>query len=163
MHRRILKRTILFLLITTFVAFTLQINDDNVKDEKISRISNDQYQRIKRATVRKPGFFRTLFSVIYEQWNDTRNTVGTVNKLVNDNFLPENAPPVETTTSADPNATTKAPQFRISRNEFNRILRRNLKGIIRLYNIELKDALKQSDKNYAEFKKNASIEVSKFL
>ncbi|KAJ8967978.1 hypothetical protein NQ317_000802 [Molorchus minor] len=27
-----------------------------------------------------------------DQWNDTRNTVGSVNKLINDNFLPENQP-----------------------------------------------------------------------
>lgn len=51
----------------------------------------------------------------------------------------------KTSTTPEPSAstqsTTPAP-FRISRQEFNRILMRNLKGLVRLYNLELDAALK---------------------
>lgn len=49
---------------------------------------------------------------------------------------------VSTTVSPDPNATTTKAPYRISRNEFSRILRRNVKGLVRLFNLELDDALK---------------------
>ncbi|KAJ8915914.1 hypothetical protein NQ315_015529 [Exocentrus adspersus] len=78
-----------------------------------------------------------------KQWNDTRNTVGTINKLINDNFLPDNAPVTEATTPSDPNVSTTAAPFKITRKEFNRIVQRNLRGLQRLYNLELQDALKQ--------------------
>lgn len=55
----------------------------------------------------------------------------------------------ETTTSKDVNGTTTMAPFKITRNEFNKIIRRNLRGLVRLFNIELEDALKVSKKYYA--------------
>ncbi|XP_065158734.1 uncharacterized protein [Atheta coriaria] len=174
---RVFNRTLLFLLVvTTLVAISVQFSEDvaagdaNNDDGEISKkfmvasTLHKRHKRMKRAS-RKPGFFRTLFSVVFDQYNDTKYTINKISSLVNDNFLPENAPPVVSTTpsSIDPNvSTTKAP-YKITRSEFNRIVQRNLRGLARLYNIELRDALKQSDKNWAEYKRNASIEVSKFL
>ncbi|ENN78771.1 hypothetical protein YQE_04758, partial [Dendroctonus ponderosae] len=86
--------------------------------------------------------------------------------MINDNFLPENAhnaPVTETTTSKDVNATTTMAPYKITRNEFNKIIRRNLRGLVRLFNIELEDSLKQSKITQAEYKKELSKEVSKFL
>ncbi|KAF2899972.1 hypothetical protein ILUMI_06215 [Ignelater luminosus] len=123
--------------------------------------------RIPRAIIKKKkGPIRQVFGIIYEQWNDTRNTFNTINTLLNENFLPENATTTTTTANPNPNPndpTTKAPPFRITRSELSRILRRNLKGLIRLYNLEMADALKQSRITEREFKKNVSIEISKFL
>ncbi|XP_018561406.1 uncharacterized protein LOC108903650 isoform X1 [Anoplophora glabripennis] len=160
----ILVRTILFFLVTTY--FTLAVQNSNGEEkEDHDKINQENHQIITRTrrAIKKPGFFRTLFSVIYEQWNDTKNTFGTINNLINDNFLPDNAPVTEATTPSDPNASTTAAPYKISRKEFNRIVQRNLKGLQRLYNIELQDALQQSKKYDAEFKRNASLEVSKFL
>ncbi|RZC40872.1 hypothetical protein BDFB_004533, partial [Asbolus verrucosus] len=87
--------------------------------------------------------------------------------LINDNFLPEDSHLFQltetTTVSSDPNVTTTQAPYRITRTEFNRILRRNLRGLVRLFNIELQDALQVSEKNQHYYKKNASLEVSKFL
>ncbi|XP_045480290.1 uncharacterized protein LOC123684858 isoform X2 [Harmonia axyridis] len=118
----------------------------------------------KRTTPRT-GFVKTLFQVAYEQWADTRNTFGKINKMLNDNFAPEGAAAatVSTTESSDPNATTTKAPYRITRNEFSRILRRNVKGLVRLFNLELDEALKQSKITDKEFNRNASIEFSKFL
>lgn len=49
-----------------------------------------------------------------------------------------------TPSSTDTNVTTTAAPYKITRSEFNRIIQRNLKGLIRLFNIELQDALKVS-------------------
>nr|XP_023016930.1 uncharacterized protein LOC111506164 [Leptinotarsa decemlineata]XP_023016931.1 uncharacterized protein LOC111506164 [Leptinotarsa decemlineata] len=164
MQHRILFQSLLICVITVCLSFPLQksIDAKSIKDEVYSRV-NETELRSKRAT-KNPGFFRTLFSVIYEQWNDTKNTFGTVNQLINDNFLPENEPVTETTTpNSNPNVTTTEAPYRITRTELNKILRRNLRGLQRLFQIELQDALKQSDQNYIEFRKNASREISKFL
>ncbi|XP_030755065.1 uncharacterized protein LOC115881641 [Sitophilus oryzae] len=133
--------------------------NDNLEYKKSLK---DDISRTKRAT--KKGFFKTLFSVAGEQYQDTRDTFGKVNNLINDNFLPEHQPVVETTTKpSNPNVTTTAAPFKITRSEFNRIIRRNLRGLVRLFNIELQDALNQSKKNKAEYDKQVSKEVSKFL
>ncbi|XP_044254580.1 uncharacterized protein LOC123005048 [Tribolium madens] len=163
MQNRLLIRSLLLFLITTCFALALQSSTPNKNN-----VPNQQIARDKRLIFKKkssPGFFRTLFSVVYEQWADTKNTVSNVSRLINDNFAPENAPlQVSTTTvSSDPNATTTEAPFKITRSEFNRILRRNLRGLVRLFNIELQDALKVSEKNWAEYQKNASLEISKFL
>ncbi|KAJ3631480.1 hypothetical protein MTP99_012605 [Tenebrio molitor] len=161
MQNRLLIRSLLLFLITTCFALALQSSAPT----KLNKLpSSQQIARDKRLIKKSPGFIRTLFSVVYEQWADTKNTINKVSGLVNDNFAPENAPLTEVTTvSSDPNATTTEAPFKLTRSEFNRILRRNLKGLVRLFNIELQDALKVSEVNYAQYRKNASLEVSKFL
>ncbi|XP_019881045.1 uncharacterized protein LOC109608926 [Aethina tumida] len=165
-NRFILRNLTVFLVVTLFAVAiqdtkTLQqyrdINPTEYKPEE-----SREFIRDKRAT-KKLGFFRTLFSVIYDQYNDTKNTINTVNQLVNDNFLPENAPITTTTMSSDPNATTTEAPYKITRTEFNRIIRRNLRGLVRLFNIEFNEALQQSAVTKKQLKKNASIEFSKYL
>lgn len=60
------------------------------------------------------------------------------NKLFNIHFQPT------TTTTPNPNLniSTKPPPFKIKRSEFIKIINRNLRGIGRLYNLELQDAIK---------------------
>lgn len=166
MQIRLLTRLVILLALAASLVFS---QDDSSSKANINRkvhpkiYNNENYQRARRAVVHKPGFFRTLFSVIYDQWNDTKNTINTIRTMVNGNFADENEARIETTTSSDPNATTTEAPYKITRTELNRIIRRNIKGLVRLYNIELRDALAQSNTNYADFKKNASSEVSKFL
>ncbi|XP_028128916.1 uncharacterized protein LOC114325156 [Diabrotica virgifera virgifera] len=119
--------------------------------------------RAERATktTPRPGFFNTLFSVLYEQWDDTRKTSGAVSKAVNDNFLPEGkngATPPPTVVNG-----TTTEETRITRTELQKILLRNLRGIQKLFQVELNDALKESRKTYQDFNKNVSREMLKFL
>ncbi|XP_066154067.1 uncharacterized protein [Euwallacea fornicatus] len=142
------------------IVLTISVSIIAVAEEADFR---DHAFRGKRA-VGKPGFFKTLFSVIGEQYSDTKDTFSKVNGMINDNFLPEHAPVTEaTTSSSDPNVTTTAAPYKITRSELNRIIRRNLKGLMRLFNIELQDALKESKITNAEYKKDLNREVSKFL
>ncbi|CAH2006575.1 unnamed protein product [Acanthoscelides obtectus] len=158
MRHRILLQSFFLLLVTAYLALALdrpsvftQENDKDIPKHVTGA------PRVKRAT-RRPGFFKTLFSVMFEQWNDTKNTIQSVNKQVNDNFLPEDYVP--TPPPKDSNTTEP---FRITRKEFNKIIQRNLRGIRRLYDLELKEALKQSEVYNKDFRKNASREISKFL
>ncbi|GJQ75261.1 hypothetical protein Trydic_g9859 [Trypoxylus dichotomus] len=123
---------------------------------------NTRYTR----AVKKPGFFRTLFSVAYEQWADGKNTTDYVRKMLNDNIIDDSRTPLpaaSTSPTTDSNASTTRAPFVLTRSELNSIINRNVKGIIRLYNLELDDALKTSYRNNAEFRKNVSAEVSKYL
>ncbi|KAF5282173.1 hypothetical protein FQR65_LT02870 [Abscondita terminalis] len=182
----LITRSILIYLIS-FMVISLQ-NAQNTKQVKnnqmLSTVPKDTSERGKRGfivTKTKPGPLRQIFGIIYEQWNDTRFTMSTLDKLINDTFLPENAPvsvnsinnsrqnyifQSTTTTTPNPNqngSTTKPPPFKITRSELVRILRRNLKGLVRLYNLELQDALKQSEITSRDFNRNVSREVAKFL
>lgn len=121
----------------------------------------------------KPGFFWTLGSSIFQQFNETKNAYQQIRRLLNDQFLDERRPAKispPTTTSPPPTGTgpttttttTQAP-FKITRNEFNRILMRNLRGLVRLYNLELDAANKQSVINRAEFNKQLRTSIKEQL
>ncbi|KAH1020526.1 hypothetical protein HUJ04_010168 [Dendroctonus ponderosae] len=170
MPQKNLRSGFILLLISFYIVSNVKGNDKTLHNEDENMIEDQeqiirQLFRNKRA-LQKPGFFRTLFSVVGEQYTDTKDTFRKVNDMINDNFLPENAhnaPVTETTTSKDVNATTTMAPYKITRNEFNKIIRRNLRGLVRLFNIELEDSLKQSKITQAEYKKELSKEVSKFL
>ncbi|XP_056631238.1 uncharacterized protein LOC130441538 [Diorhabda sublineata] len=119
-------------------------------------------RRENRATTSRPGFFKTLFSVIYEQWDDTRQTSASIRKMIDDNFLPENMEKSQTTVPPGTNVSTTEDN-RITRTELQRILLRNLRGLQKLFQVELNQALKQSEKTNQQFRKNVTKEVSKFL
>ncbi|KAI4463213.1 hypothetical protein MML48_4g00016277 [Holotrichia oblita] len=95
--------------------------------------------------VRKPGFFRTLFSVAYEQWADGRDTANYVRNLLNENIVDDSRTPLPTTTTPsnnNSNGSTTAAPFVLTRSDVTRIINRNVNGLVRLYNLELDDALK---------------------
>ncbi|KAL3265263.1 hypothetical protein HHI36_009477 [Cryptolaemus montrouzieri] len=142
MCAKILTRSVVVLLIASCVMVHMQ--------------STTQVSPKARRTTPKQGFIKTLFQVGFEQWADTQNTLNKISKMLNDNFLPENAAsttPSSTTESSDPNVTTKKPPYRITRSEFMKILNRNVKGLRRLFDIELKEALQQSRITDKEFRK----------
>ncbi|KAF5289929.1 hypothetical protein FQA39_LY14938 [Lamprigera yunnana] len=165
----LITRSILVYLIS-FMVVTLQNSQNSKRIENRNRITTAPTEvplRGKRGfiiTKTKPGPLRQIFSVFYEQWNDTRFTTNNLNRILNDQFLPENASLITSTTpTANTNVSTKPPPYKVTRSELIRILRRNLKGLVRLYNIEFKDAIKQSEINSREHKQNVTKEVAKFL
>ncbi|KAB0799592.1 hypothetical protein PPYR_07472 [Photinus pyralis] len=163
----ILTRSILLYLVS-FIVVCLHLtpNSAHTKDLGALPPGKEDQSRGKRGfviTKSKPGPLRQVFGIFYEQWNDTRFTLNSINKLFNDQFLPENASLTTTTPAAPTNVTTKPPPFKITRSELLRILRRNIKGLSRLYNLELEDALKQSEITRKQFRANVTKEVAKFL
>ncbi|KAK5643121.1 hypothetical protein RI129_006966 [Pyrocoelia pectoralis] len=162
----ILTRSILLYLVS-FIVVCLHLtpNSAHPKDLVTSPSQHEDSTRGKRGfvvTKNKPGPIRQVFGIVYEQWNDTRFTLNSISKLFNEQFLPENAS-LTTTPAPATNVSTRAPPYRITRSELIRILRRNIKGLARLYNIELKDALKQSEITRKQFRANVTKEVAKFL
>ncbi|CAG9836076.1 unnamed protein product [Diabrotica balteata] len=150
-----------FFLCVLAIYVTMGLQSDLSKYET-ENIPLARAERATRTTPR-PGFFKTLFSVLYEQWDDTRKTSATVSKAVNDNFLPESSGKNGATTPPTVVNGTTTEETRITRTELQKILLRNLRGIQKLFQVELNDALKESKQTYQEFNKNVSREIQKFL
>ncbi|CAG9861569.1 unnamed protein product [Phyllotreta striolata] len=162
MQNRVIFQILLLCIVGIYLATSAEIRQQHKYKRATTNSTNSTLKQRRKATTPKPGFFRTLFSVVYEQYQDTRDTIGTVNKLVNDNFLPENGS-ADTTTPVPGSNSTTTEDTRISRAEFNKIILRNLRGLRNLFQVELKQSLKQSETNYNEFRKNVTKEIGKFL
>ncbi|XP_059050441.1 uncharacterized protein LOC131845399 [Achroia grisella] len=99
------------------------------------------------ANTPKWGFFGTIFHLILEQINDTKSAYNQISDLVNNQFTDDNTITVSPDTV---NGTTQAPK--ISRSEFLNILERNLKGLVRLRNLEWREARKDTMTNLRQYK-----------
>ncbi|EFN87763.1 uncharacterized protein LOC105192456 [Harpegnathos saltator] len=67
------------------------------------------------------------------------------------------------TTAAGTTTTTTARPFKFTVNGVQNIIRRNLRGLVRLFNLEWQDALNQSEINVREFQKDLGNQVGSFL
>ncbi|XP_072746894.1 uncharacterized protein [Anoplolepis gracilipes] len=120
----------------------------------IQQINDFIGQSFEPDTTAKPVSSNTL------QVNDT-TTVGTPSNDQNDlssNLGTVNATTMSTTTMS----STDAP-FKFTRNSFQELISRNWRGLLRLFNIEWRDALNQSDISVKEFQKNLGNQIGIFL
>ncbi|XP_045510649.1 uncharacterized protein LOC123705715 isoform X2 [Colias croceus] len=128
--------------IATVVTAQPPLADESIGKDRALRQSSI---RAGKSVAVKPkwGFFGTIFNVILEQINDTKSAYTQISDLVNNQFVDDKA----VTMPPDPsnNGTTKPPQ--ITRQEFLKILDRNLKGLARLRNLEWREAKKDSWSN----------------
>ncbi|XP_063821312.1 uncharacterized protein LOC135071455 [Ostrinia nubilalis] len=100
------------------------------------------------ATTPKWGFFGTIFHLILEQINDTKSAYTQISDLLTNQFVDDNA--VTNSPAPSTNGSTETPK--ISRQEFLKILDRNLKGLARLRNLEWREAKKDSMANLRGYK-----------
>ncbi|XP_014475853.1 PREDICTED: uncharacterized protein LOC106745090 [Dinoponera quadriceps] len=77
------------------------------------------------------------------------------------NLADVNVTTTATTTTA--RTTTTPKPFKFTRNGVQSLIMRNLRGLVRLFNIEWQDALNQSDVSVKEFQKNLGNQVGGFL
>ncbi|KAL5276284.1 hypothetical protein ACFFRR_001863 [Megaselia abdita] len=131
------------------------------------------HSRVKR------GFFYDFFqkmivtkNLVVDQYNDTKTTFNDVYNIISDGFSDttpkttgKNQPPQTVASGSKSNSTdasasgddssvsTTTERYRISRYELGRILGRNYRGLKRLYQIELNDALNQSHYNIEDYKR----------
>ncbi|XP_055296902.1 uncharacterized protein LOC129565741 isoform X1 [Sitodiplosis mosellana] len=98
-----------------------------------------------------------IYSLYAEQKNETyfalEQTYDIVADGFNDTYMATKRPTTTTTGSPDSEPTTTTQRYRITRKEFGYILGRNLRGLKKLYNIEINDALNQSKYNIDEYKR----------
>ncbi|XP_066588019.1 uncharacterized protein, partial [Prorops nasuta] len=154
-------------------------NSDAVLSEESKRV-------VRQTQKQRPGFFWTLARLTFETFNDTRSAIQQIGRLINENLAPEATTSVtirpvtsgslvsnESTTAASTTestmpangttaATTTEP-YRLSRTQLQTLVRRNFRGLVRLFNIEWADALNQSDITVREFRKDLGKAVGTYL
>ncbi|XP_076760961.1 uncharacterized protein LOC143429311 [Xylocopa sonorina] len=150
--------------------------DKNGIDDKIM---SEESRRVVRAVRRwRPGFFWTLARVTFEMVNDTRSAIKQISDIVNNNIAPDSATQSSmmreslvaatstvgnaTTTNGTATTTTEAP-FVLTRSGLQRIIRRNVLGLVRLFNIEWSEAWNQSETNVREFQRDLGNQVGMYL
>nr|XP_031839615.1 uncharacterized protein LOC116430086 [Nomia melanderi]XP_031839616.1 uncharacterized protein LOC116430086 [Nomia melanderi]XP_031839617.1 uncharacterized protein LOC116430086 [Nomia melanderi]XP_031839618.1 uncharacterized protein LOC116430086 [Nomia melanderi] len=155
--------------------------DDNVLGEKIM---SEETKRVARAIrQQRPGFFWTLARVTFETFNDTRSALQQISEIINNSISPDsatqssmpsgsltavstprNATSANGTESATtPSTTTTQAPFVLTRNSLQSLIRRNVLGLVKLFNLEWSDALNQSEVSVKEFQKNLNTQVGTFL
>nr|XP_034171360.1 uncharacterized protein LOC117600278 isoform X1 [Osmia lignaria] len=156
--------------------------DTNGIEDKI--IPEESKRVVREVRKHKPGFFWTLARVTFETINDTRSAIKQISDIINNNIAPDsvtqasmtsaltavgsanitgNATSNATETSTTSPETTTQANFVLTRNGLQKLIRRNVLGLVRLFNIEWKDALNQSELNVKEFQKNLNNQVGMYL
>ncbi|XP_074100429.1 uncharacterized protein LOC141528325 [Cotesia typhae] len=155
---------------------------DSIGERVISRanVTEETKRVVRQVKKQRPGFFWTLFRVFFETINDTRSTIQQVGDVLAENIVSDTttkAPKKSqqgkntsvTTASADvtistanQTSTTQAP-YKLTRSTLENIVRRNVRGLVRLFNIEWKDAITQSRINIKTFRKELSKSAQPFL
>ncbi|XP_044014351.1 uncharacterized protein LOC122856664 isoform X2 [Aphidius gifuensis] len=146
---------------------------DSVGDRVISRANvTDETKRIVRQIKKqRPGFFWTLFRVTFETVNETKAAIQQISEIVSNSISPETTtsklPLMSKKTSSNDtinsNGTSTEAPFTLTQSVLQTLIRRNVKGLVRLFNIEWNDAVKQSKKNVKQFKKELGKSVAPFL
>ncbi|XP_034936912.1 uncharacterized protein [Chelonus insularis] len=138
------------------------IADRIISDADVSEETKRVVRQVKK---QRPGFFWTLFRVFFETLNETRSVIIQINDIVTANVV-ERTTPRPTTLKADiseEDSTTTSTPFKLTRQFLQDFTRKNIRGLVRLFNIEWKDALNQSQSNIKQFQKELSRSVEPFL
>ena len=150
------------------------------------KIMSEETKRVARQIRKqKPGFFWTLAKVTFQTFNDTKSAIQQISSIISNNIMPDSATQSSVasnslsivagtsnintttvnatgTTTTSPTTTTQAP-FILTRNGVQSLIRRNVLGLVRLFNIEWKEAWNQSDVNVREFQKDLGNQVGGYL
>lgn len=98
-----------------------------------------------------------IYSLYSEQKNETKSAFEQTYDIIadgfNDTYMATKRPTTTTTPTPDLDAPSSTQRYRITRKEFGYILGRNLRGLKKLYNIEINDALNQSKYNIEEYRR----------
>ncbi|XP_076676619.1 uncharacterized protein LOC143373333 [Andrena cerasifolii] len=150
------------------------------------KIMSEETKRVARQIRKqKPGFFWTLAKVTFQTFNDTKSAIQQISSIINNNIMPDSATQSSVTsnslsivastsnintttvnatgtTTTSPTTTTQAPYI-LTRSGVQTLIRRNILGLVRLFNIEWKEAWNQSDVNVREFQKDLGNQVGSYL
>ncbi|XP_043484229.1 uncharacterized protein LOC122512458 isoform X2 [Leptopilina heterotoma] len=138
-------------------------------------LSQEEIRRVARQTQKqRPGILWTLFRVAFESVNETRSAISQISDLISNGIQPDPTTKkpgsgmiVLTTTeksltensTSDTNATTTPAPFVLTRSFLQGLIRRNVKGLVRLFNIEWKDAINQSKVSINEFRHDLGNQI----
>lgn len=151
--------------------------DTNVIGDKI--ISEESKRVVREVKKKKPGLFWSLAKITFEAISDTTSAIKEIATIINNSIAPDsvtassmmkgslkdagssnmtNVNGTETTTSIP----TTTP-FVLTRQSLQNLIRRNVLGLVKLFNIEWKDALNQSETNVKEFQRDLGNQIGSFF
>ncbi|XP_069697371.1 uncharacterized protein [Periplaneta americana] len=125
-------------------------------------LDQDLKDRVRRQTHQRSRSLISLLSdYIAETRNDTMRAFNEIADLVTKQIVPvKEGIELRNTTEApsgreasDNDTPTSTTPFTITQNEFFRILRRNLRGLARVFNMESRKAIEDSNNNVRMFRK----------
>jgi len=154
----------------------------------VQKTTGTQQGRLARQNPKKqrPGFFWTIAKVTYETFNDTRSAIKQIGQIVNEGIAPDQPkkkpssanlkkPLVAMKTTANNNkagntttVTTQATPttteaYKLSRTQLQSLVRRNVLGLVRLFNIEWRDAINESKNSVREFRSDLGKQIGMYL
>lgn len=153
----------------------------NALEEKIvasAEIPEEARRVVRQVRRQQPGFFWTLARVAFETFNDTRSAVQQISSILNEAIVPDPVPtktpamgrsqssptPGEGNDATTPEGSEEdSGEFQLTRSLLLRIIGRNLRGLVRLFNIEWRDALNQSDVTAKEFERDLGNQIRPFF
>ncbi|KDR19837.1 uncharacterized protein LOC110829570 [Zootermopsis nevadensis] len=148
----------LFCLMTSPVEVTA-ISSDNSQTTLKMHDQKPTFRFRRQTSHKNRGFVSLLSDYISETRNETTRAFNEISDLVSKQILPVqqgiqlNYTVPESSRELLENATTTKVPFVLTQQEFLRILRRNLRGLARLFNMESRRAIEDSNNNVRVLRK----------
>ncbi|KAK1131089.1 hypothetical protein K0M31_017386 [Melipona bicolor] len=153
--------------------FDVDVIGDMIIPEESKRV-------VREVRKKKPGLFWSLAKVTFQAINDTASAIKQITTIINNSIVPDSATassiakeslaPVNSTnvpsgqngTETTTSTPTTTPVV-LTRKTIEKLIRRNILGLVRVFNIEWKEALNQSETNVKEFQKDLENQRKKVL
>ncbi|KOX70918.1 hypothetical protein WN51_03347 [Melipona quadrifasciata] len=159
--------------------------DPSGKDFGVDAIGDviipEESKRVAREVKRKkPGLFWSLAKVTFQAINDTASAIKQITAIINNSIVPDSAtassvakeslapanstdvPSGQNGTETTTSTPTTTPVV-LTRKTVEKLIRRNILGLVRVLNIEWNEALNQSETNVKEFQRDLENQVGSFF
>ncbi|XP_043527870.1 uncharacterized protein LOC122538132 isoform X1 [Frieseomelitta varia] len=141
-------------------------------------IPEESKRVVREVKKKKPGLFWSLAKVTFQAINDTASAIKQITAIINNSIVPDsatassitkesltaanstNVPSNGTETTTSTPTTTPAV---LTRKTLEKLIRRNILGLVRVFNIEWKEALNQSETNVKEFQRDLGNQIGSFF
>lgn len=153
--------------------FDVDVIGDMIIPEESKRV-------VREVRRKKPGLFWSLAKVTFQAINDTASAIKQITAIINNSIVPDsatassiakeslapanltNVPSGQNETETTTSMPTTTPVV-LTRKTIEKLIRRNILGLVRVFNIEWKEALNQSETNVKEFQKDLENQVGSFF
>ncbi|KAJ9597739.1 hypothetical protein L9F63_011347, partial [Diploptera punctata] len=163
--------TMLFSFTTQHIDVTAVTASQSFKEVPVTHLQDDTVSRVRRQTkYRNKGFFSLIYDYFAETRADTSHAIRNISDLVSKTIVPNpqgiqlnTTDPERVTEQPEGNATTTEASFLLTQEEFFRLFRRNLRGLVRLFNMESRKAIQDSNKNVQMLRKQLKEAIRPYV
>ncbi|KAL7305006.1 hypothetical protein TKK_0002796 [Trichogramma kaykai] len=142
----------------------------SAKSSVKSQVTGKKARKVEKKPQR-PGFLWTIAKSTFETFNDTRSAISQIRGVLNNAIDFDGANKPKKTSGKSTNGSQGKEKKEGDEEEMKKtdpsvimgIIRRNVKGLVRLFGIEWRDAMEQSKKTAAEFRRELGNSIGGFL